>query len=98
MSGVMTGTSTFEIVSQMLGDICEVQIDKITVESNVIDDLGVDSLDFLDLTYEIDKKFGIKLPVEDWIEKINKGDASINDYFVIEKLVRTIDILAANNH
>jgi acyl carrier protein len=87
--------STFEIVSQMLSEVCDVDRDKISSSSNIIEDLGVDSLDFLDLTYEIDKKFGVKLPVEDWIEKINQGQAKVSDYFAMDKLVRNIELLAA---
>ena len=87
--------STFDLVSQMLSDVCDVDLDKIAPDSNIIEDLGVDSLDFLDLTYEIDKKFGIKLPVEEWVEKINQGQAKVADYFAMDKLVRNIETLAA---
>ena len=87
--------STFDLVSQMLSDVCDVDLDKIALDSNIIEDLGVDSLDFLDLTYEIDKKFGIKLPVEQWVEKINQGQAKVDDFFAMDKLVRNIETLAA---
>ncbi len=83
--------ATFQIVSEMLEDVCGVSISDIKAETNLIEDLGIDSLNFLDLTYEIDKKFGIKLPVEEWMERINHAEATIADYFVMEKLVQNIE-------
>lgn len=88
-------SSTFDTVCQMLDDVCEVDPGTVKPESNLIDDLGVDSLAFLDLTYEIDRKFGIKLPVQAWMEKVNKGEATIADYFVMQKLVDHIEQLAS---
>jgi acyl carrier protein len=40
--------------------------DTIKPESHAIDDLGIDSLDFLDIAFAIDKAFGIKMPLEKW--------------------------------
>lgn len=66
----------------------------ITPDVNIIDDLGVDSLAFMDVTYEIDRAFKIKLPVEDWIIDIDKKQARIEDYFVMSRLVAKVEELA----
>ena len=57
--------------------------------------MGVDSLDFLDITFAIDKKFGIKMPVEQWMEDVNEGRASADDFFVMTNLVGKIEELIA---
>jgi acyl carrier protein len=89
--------STFDAVADIIAETCNIERDKIKPESNVINDLNIDSLDFLDVTFAIDHKFKIKLPVERWTEEINEGKAKIEDYFVLGNLVRAIDTLAEAN-
>ena len=48
----------------------------------MINDLGIDSLDFLDIVFAIDKAFGIKVPVESWTQEVNAGKAPAEQYFV----------------
>ena len=58
----------------------------ITPESHAINDLGIDSLDFLDIAFAIDKAFGIKLPLEQWTQEVNEGKATTEQYFVLKNL------------
>ena len=60
-----------------------------------IDDLGIDSLAFLDIAFAIDKAFGIKLPLEQWTQEVNEGKAPAEQYFVLENLCKRIDDLVA---
>ena len=69
----------------------DVPLEQITPQSHVKKDLGVDSLAFLDITFEIDQTFGIKLPVEDWIARVNEGKDKGDDYFIIGNLCSQID-------
>ncbi|MCC2112725.1 MAG: acyl carrier protein, partial [Hyphomicrobiales bacterium] len=39
--------------------------------------------------------FGIKIPLETWTEEVNKGLATAEDYFVLNKLCERIDELVA---
>ena len=64
-------------------------------KSHAIDDLGIDSLDFLDIVFALDKKFGIKIPLEAWTEEVNEGRAKVEDYFVLKNLCARIDELVA---
>ena len=59
-------SSTFDQVATIIAETCDIPRDTITPESHAIDDLGIDSLDFLDIAFAIDKAFGIKLPLEKW--------------------------------
>jgi acyl carrier protein len=53
----------FEDVRQFLADELEVDIEKITEDTNIIDDLGGDSLLFLEMIEEFKKKYEINLEV-----------------------------------
>ena len=87
--------STFETVADIISEICDIPREKISPESHVIDDLGIDSLDFLDVAFAIDQAFGIKMPLEKWVQEINDGKATTEQYFVLEKLCTRIDELIA---
>ena len=87
--------STFDTVANIISETCDIPRDTIKPESHAINDLGIDSLDFLDVTFAIDKKFGIKMPVEKWMEDVNEGRAKAEEFFVMRNLVRRIDELVA---
>ena len=86
---------TFSAVADIIAETCNIDREKIRPESHTINDLGIDSLDFLDVTFAIDKKFGIKMPVEKWMEDVNEGRAKAEEFFVMRNLVRRIDELVA---
>ena len=87
--------STFETVADIISEICDIPRENISPESHVIDDLGIDSLDFLDVAFAIDQAFGIKMPLEKWVQEINDGKATTDQYFVLKNLCERIDELIA---
>ena len=87
--------STFEQVADIIADTCDIERDRITPESHAIKDLGIDSLDFLDIAFAIDKAFGIKMPLEQWTQEVNEGKVSSDQYFVLQHLCENIDKLVA---
>jgi acyl carrier protein len=87
--------STFDTVAHIIAETCDIQRDTIKPESHAIDDLGIDSLDFLDIAFAIDKAFGIKLPLEQWTQEVNDGKATTEQYFVLQNLCSRIDDLVA---
>ncbi|MBB3935497.1 acyl carrier protein [Aureimonas phyllosphaerae] len=88
-------SSTFDRVADIIAETSEIDRDQITPESHTIDDLGIDSLDFLDIVFAIDKEFGIKIPLEKWTQQVNEGAASTEEYFVMKNLCAKIDELRA---
>ncbi|MCK5934441.1 acyl carrier protein [Fulvimarina manganoxydans] len=88
-------SSTFDKVADIIAETSEIERDTITPESHVIDDLGIDSLDFLDIVFAIDKEFGIKIPLEKWTQEVNEGEAATEEYFVLKNLCAKIDELRA---
>ena len=91
----LTMPSTFETVANIIAETCDIPRDTITPDSHAIDDLGIDSLDFLDIAFAIDKAFGIKLPLEQWTQEVNDGKATTEQYFVLKNLCARIDDLVA---
>jgi len=87
--------STFETVAGIISETCDIPQDKITPDSHAINDLGIDSLDFLDVAFAIDKAFGIKMPLEQWTQEVNEGKVSSDEYFVLGHLAENIDRLVA---
>lgn len=88
-------SETFDTVANIIADTCDIDRETITAKSHVIDDLGIDSLDFLDVVFAVDKEFGIKIPHEKWTEEINEGRATAEDYFILENLCARVDELVA---
>ena len=86
---------TFDAVAEIIADLSEVDKSEITPDSHTVNDLGIDSLEFLDIVFDIDKKFGIKMPVEQWMEEVNEGTRDGDDFFVMKNLVIRIEELRA---
>ena len=89
-------SETYDKVANIIAETCDIQRDTITPESHVINDLGIDSLDFLDIAFAIDKAFGIQLPLEKWTQEVNDGKATTEQYFVLGNLCARIDELVAS--
>ena len=87
--------TTFDKVADIIADICGTDRATITPDSHAINDLGIDSLDFLDVAFAIDKAFGIKMPLEQWTQEVNDGGVSGDTYFVLRGLCDNIDKLVA---
>jgi acyl carrier protein len=88
-------SKTFDTVANIIAETCDIPRDTIEPQSHAIDDLGIDSLDFLDIAFAIDKAFGIKLPLEQWTQEVNDGKATTEQYFVLSNLCARIDDLVA---
>src|SRR5262249_56996328 len=69
-------SSTFDTVANIISETCDISRENIKPESHAINDLGIDSLDFLDIAFAIDKAFAIKLPLERWTQEVNDGTAT----------------------
>jgi acyl carrier protein len=68
-----------QIVSEKLG----VETDKVTLEARFMEDLGADSLGLVDVTMELEEKFGVSIPDED-LPKITTVGSAID--YVMSKM------------
>ncbi len=63
-----------EDVRKELAKQLRIDIEKITAESKIQDDLGADSLDILQLLMTIEEKFGIMVPDEALADFVTVSD------------------------
>ena len=64
----------FEKVRDMLAEALNISAEKITMDSNVIEDLGADSLDMVELLSRLEDEEGITIPEEDLDGLTTMGD------------------------
>lgn len=66
----------FEKVRQTFVDALGVEPGEVTLKARVIDDLGAESLDFLDIAYRLEQAFKIKIPRGEVKAKSQEGLAA----------------------
>ena len=64
----------FEKLREILADELELSEDDITMESDLVEDLGADSMAVVDLIMSIEDEFGVEVPDED-VEKEIEDEA-----------------------
>lgn len=64
----------FEKVKEMLCEQLDVEEDKVTLEASIVDDLGADSLDVVDLIMSLEEEFDVEIPDEDVENMKTVGD------------------------
>lgn len=55
----------FEKIREILCEQLELSEDQVTMDSNIAEDLGADSLDVVDLIMSIEDEFDVEVPDED---------------------------------
>jgi acyl carrier protein len=68
------GEAVCKIVAEALGRDVEVRL-----SSNLMEDLGAESLDFLDIVFKLEQAFGIKISRGE-MERAARGDMSEEDF------------------
>lgn len=58
----MTRDEIFQKVKKVLVDALSVDDEEVTPAAVIRDDLGAESIDFLDIQFRLEKEFGIKIP------------------------------------
>ncbi len=56
---------SLEKVRTMLANQLNVQVDKVKEDSRIVEDLGADSLDMIEMLMALEEEFGITVPDED---------------------------------
>lgn len=60
----------FERIRSMLAEQLEIDEDRITMDSNIMEDFDADSLDLVDMVMSLEDEFGVEVPDED-VEKFH---------------------------
>jgi acyl carrier protein len=77
----------------MVADSLAIDASTITLQSRLIDDLGADSLDFVDLMFAIEREFGVKLREADlnFLTRLDFSSPTVmRDGFLTEETLATL--------
>ena len=64
----------FERIRAMLAEQLDIEEDKITMESDILEDFEADSLDVVDMVMTLEDEFGIEIPDEEIVNLHTVGD------------------------
>lgn len=71
--------SVYPKVREIIADVLVIDEDEVSQNSRLIVDLGAESIDFLDLVFQLEKEFGIKIP-RGQLEKNARGDLAEDEF------------------
>jgi acyl carrier protein len=87
--------STFDTIADIIALTCGVSREQITLESCLLNDLGIDSLELLDVAFAIDDAFSITMPIDQWLQAVHIGRVPAGQYFVLKEFCARVDHLTA---
>jgi acyl carrier protein len=73
-----------EKIQEMLAEALNLSAEKVTADAKIVDDLGADSLDVVELLSRLEDEYGITIPDDDVESLITVGDVAAE----IEKLTK----------
>ena len=73
-----------EKVQEMLAEALNISVDKVGADAKIVEDLGTDSLDVVELLSRLEDEFGITIPDEDVENLVTVADVAAE----IEKLTK----------
>lgn len=56
---------TFERIRELLAEQLDIDEEKITMDSDILEDFEADSLDVVDMVMTLEDEFGVEIPDED---------------------------------
>ena len=71
---------TFEKIRACLAEQLDIEPDEITMDSNILDDFGADSLDLVDLVMALEDEFEVEVP-----------DDAIESFHTVGEVVRFVE-------
>lgn len=74
----------FEKIQAMLAEALNLPLEKVTMDSKIVDDLGADSLDAVELISRLEDEYDVTVADEDVENMVTVGDL-VN---MVEKLVK----------
>lgn len=75
----MNVESVYPKVREIIADVLVIDESEVSLNSRLIADLGAESIDFLDLVFQLEKAFDIKIP-RGQLEKNARGDLSEQEF------------------
>ncbi len=73
-----------EKIQEMLAEALNLPAEKVTADAKIVEDLGADSLDVVELLSRLEEEYGVTIPDEDVETLLTVGDVATE----IEKLMK----------
>ena len=73
------------VVQEVIHQSSGVSLDRITPESTLFDDLAIDSIDMVDILFNLERKYAIELKIGE-IEQYSKAEMG-NEHFEIDQVI-----------
>ncbi len=73
-----------EKIQEMLAEALNLPLDKVTPDAKIVDDLGADSLDVVELLSQLEDEYGITIPDDDVETLVTVADVAKE----VEKLTK----------
>jgi len=77
----MTDNEIINAVNEVFADEFEIDREEIKPEANIFQDLGLDSLDVVDLIVALQKKFGVKVRDDERVRSV-RSMQDLYDYLI----------------
>ena len=71
---------TFERIRELLAEQLDIDEDKITMDSDILEDFEADSLDIVDMVMTLEDEFGVEVP-----------DEQIENFHTVGDVVRYVE-------
>lgn len=71
---------TFERIRELLAEQLDIDEDKITMDSDILEDFEADSLDVVDMVMTLEEEFGVEVP-----------DEQIENFHTVGDVVRYVE-------
>ncbi|MDP3705582.1 MAG: acyl carrier protein [Legionellaceae bacterium] len=75
----MNVENVYPKVRKIIADVLVLDDDEVSLSSRLITDLGAESIDFLDLVFQLEKEFSIKIP-RGQLEKNARGELAEDEF------------------
>lgn len=73
-----------EKIQNMLAEALDLPVEKVTPDAKIVDDLGADSLDVVELLSQLEDEFGVIIPDDEVENLVTVADVAAQ----LEKLVK----------
>jgi acyl carrier protein len=94
---LVKGEPIDQLVRRLVADVLVVPLGQVTMDSALIADLGAESIDFLDLVFQLEESLDQRIPFTSWqrflTERFGTGDLSQR---ITPEVVRDFALLEAH--
>ena len=93
----MDNDTVSDVISEIICTSLALEPDEVTSDSTLVDDLGMDSLDFLDIMFSLEKHFDTKIRDQkvDSFLRPNGGGDDLPAHFSEEEIVNLAELMPA---